>query len=115
MRRIYHIVSREEWERAGGKYAPVSLTTEGFVHCSNEEQVERIANLFYASAAELVVLVLEVAKLPEVRDEVPDQNPFPGQSFPHVYGAIPREAVVEVREMGRDENGMWKFASGEEG
>lgn len=112
MRIIYHLVSSTDWQQTDLKpYAPESLASEGFVHCSNETQVETIANLFYAGADDLLVLCLDVAKLPEVRDETPEPNPFPGQTFPHVYGAIPREAVIAVRPLRRDAQGRWAFIS----
>jgi uncharacterized protein (DUF952 family) len=108
---IYHIISPAEWERVGGVYSPASLMTEGFVHCSSKGQVERIANLFFADADALLVLCLDVAKLPEVRDESPEGNPFCGETFPHVYGPIQRTAVVEVTSLRRDASGKWRSGS----
>ncbi len=105
MRRIYHIVSRRAWEAGGkGPYRAGSLATEGFIHCSNREQVARVANLFYAEADDLLVLEIDVGRLgARVRDE----NAPNGERFPHIYGPIERDAVVAVEHLRRDENGRW--------
>jgi uncharacterized protein (DUF952 family) len=107
MRLIYHIVPRTDWERtAGGPYRADSLAAEGFIHCSNEDQVARVANLLYADGTDLLVLGIDAGRLgcPQ-RDE----DAGTGERFPHVYGAIEPGAVVEVRELRRGPDGRWQF------
>jgi uncharacterized protein (DUF952 family) len=107
MRLIYHIVARADWERsAGGPYRADSLAAEGFIHCSNENQVARVANLFYADREDLLVLGVDARRLGcPVRDE----DAGAGERFPHVYGPIKPGAVVEVRELRRGPDGRWQF------
>jgi uncharacterized protein (DUF952 family) len=107
VRLIYHLVPRSVWEAAPpGPYSAESLATEGFIHCSNRDQVARSANRFYADAAELVVLSLDTGRLGgTVRDEAAGS----GELFPHVYGPIPREAVGAVEALRRDAEGRWEF------
>jgi uncharacterized protein (DUF952 family) len=107
MRLIYHIVARADWGRAaGGPYRADSLAAEGFIHCSNGDQVARVADLFYADGKDLLVLCVDAGRLGcPVRDE----DPGTGERFPHVYGPIEREAVVEVRELRRGPDGRWRF------
>src|SRR5262245_15192920 len=113
MRVIYHLVPRADWEAAPpGPYAPASLSSEGIVHCSGAAQVERVANLFYASALDLLVLSIDADWLgPLVRDEepagAPADNPFPGETFPHVLGPIDRDAILAVRPLSRGPGGTW--------
>src|SRR5262245_45150800 len=111
MRVIFHLVPRAVWEQApAGDYRDLSLEREGFIHCSSAEQVETIANLFFADVAELLALHLDAAVLGEaLRDEVVDVNPFRGASFPHVYGALPRHSVVGVTPLQRGADGRWTF------
>jgi uncharacterized protein (DUF952 family) len=107
VRRLYHIVARSDWERVpAGPYRAPSLDTEGFIHCSNRDQIARVANLFYADHADLCVLCIDCAL---VSAPVRDEDPGTGELFPHVYGPIPREAIVEVRFLSRDANQQWVF------
>ncbi|PKV84929.1 DUF952 domain-containing protein [Streptomyces sp. TLI_146] len=100
---IFHVVPGPEWTAAGsGPYAPASLASEGFVHCSADRaSALAVANVHYADApAPLLLLGIDEAGLSaEVRRE------GKGQAFPHVYGPIEREAVVEVAELRREDGG----------
>jgi uncharacterized protein (DUF952 family) len=107
MRRIYHLVPASKWKGIGsGAYQPESLATEGFIHCSNEDQVAPVANRFYANDAELLVLCIDTSRLAHpVRDEeVPT-----GERYPHIYGPIEREAMIAVLPLERDADGRWLF------
>jgi uncharacterized protein (DUF952 family) len=107
MRHIYHLVTKEAWEQsAPGPYAPASLATEGFIHCSNRDQVARSANKFYRDAADLLVLVIDADRL---SSPLKDEPGGPGELFPHIYGPINREAIVEVKTLSRDAAGLWAF------
>lgn len=98
---ILHLTERALWDeaRARGTYETSTrgrtLQDEGFVHCSTPAQLPAVAN-FYAGLDDLVVLVIDPALLGvPVRYE----GAGPGaEEFPHVYGPIPVQAVVEVRE-----------------
>lgn len=107
MRRIYHLVSYADWEGGpSGPYRAASLTTEGFIHCSNREQVADSANKFYANEAELFVLAIDPDRL---TSEPRDEEGRPGELFPHIYGPINREAIVEVIALERGPDGRWVF------
>jgi uncharacterized protein (DUF952 family) len=107
MREIYHIVCRADWEKTNaGPYRAESLGREGFIHCSNEDQVARVANLFYGDQKDLLVLCIDVERL---TSPVRDEGPGTGELFPHVYGPIEREAVVAVRQLQRAGEGSWHF------
>lgn len=115
MRLIFHLVRLKTWEQAPpGPYTDPSLATEGFIHCSNADQVERVANLFFADCEELLLLHIEADRLgAELRDEpaaaIAGKNPFAGEMFPHVYGAIERNAIVAVEALRRGADGRWKW------
>ena len=98
---IAHIVKRIEWQLAVGKgtYAPDSLLTEGFIHCSTLAQVVDTANRFYRGQDDLVVLCIEESRLnAELKYEAPTMRH--GESaaalFPHLYGELNVDAVVRV-------------------
>lgn len=108
MRHIYHILPRRAWEQADpGSLRADSLRTEGFIHCSNRDQVEWVANQFFTAAEDLVVLAIAAAAL---SSPLRDEDPGTGQTFPHVYGPIEREAIVGVEALTRSADGRWLFA-----
>jgi uncharacterized protein (DUF952 family) len=107
VRLIYHLVPRPVWEKAlPGPYQADSLAGEGFIHCSYQSQVARVANLFYADQTDLLLLCIDADRL---TSPVRDEDAGTGERFPHVYGPIHAEAVVEVRELRRGPDGRWQF------
>ncbi len=98
---IFHLALRSEWDEAiatGGPYERstigVSLTQEGYIHCSFAEQVAATAARYYDGRNDVVVLVLDTDRIDaEVRVEDLGGS---GLEFPHIYGPIPLDAVVEV-------------------
>ncbi|GAP14418.1 uncharacterized protein conserved in bacteria [Longilinea arvoryzae] len=91
---IYHIISLADWEaaRQRGSYRAASLSSEGFIHFSTRRQVPRTLAKFYAGRSGLALLCVEVARLKsELRYEEAD-----GQMFPHLYGPLNLDAVVEA-------------------
>ncbi|MET8579417.1 DUF952 domain-containing protein [Streptomyces collinus] len=100
---IVHITERSLWEaaREAGTYEVSTrgrtLQQEGFIHFSTREQLPRIAAFLYGDYEgpdELVVLVVDPALLgvPVRYDAMPPH----GEEFPHVYGPVPVDAVVDV-------------------
>jgi uncharacterized protein (DUF952 family) len=76
----------------------------GFVHAGHAHQVRRVAEFLFADeSAPLVALGIATDELAaagiEVREEPGDPADPQSERFPHVYGAIPVDAVVEVREV----------------
>ena len=96
MKTIFHICPREDWEAAQqtGAYTAESLESEGFIHCSKAEQIASVANAFYKGIESLVLLHIALDKLQvEVRWEEAG-----GEVFPHIFGPINLDAVVEVED-----------------
>jgi uncharacterized protein (DUF952 family) len=94
---IYHITAKADWEAAKkkGLYMAPSLETEGFIHCSEEQQVKAVLERYYSGKKDLLKLVIDPKKLkPELKYEL---APSVHESFPHVYGPINLDAVIEVQ------------------
>ena len=109
MRRIYHLVSLPVWQRCGdGPYQADSLAAEGFIHCSNNEQVVRIANLFFAGVPEVLALTIDANRL---TSPVRVEDSGTGELFPHVYGPIDRAAIIEAIPLQRGPDGRWQWHS----
>lgn len=89
---IAHLVDRPTWVAASGagRYAPASLATEGFVHCSTPEQLAGTRARFFAGVPDLIVLWIPVERVAaDLRWE---------GGFPHVYRALVPDDVVRVSE-----------------
>jgi riboflavin kinase / FMN adenylyltransferase len=102
--RIFHVALAAEWEAAleAGTYTVSSLgrslADEGFIHCSHEDQWQQVRRDYYGDVkAPLVLLVIDADRLtsPVGEDDVPGSD----RTFPHVYGPIDIDAVVETRDL----------------
>ncbi|HEX3713010.1 MAG TPA: DUF952 domain-containing protein [Trebonia sp.] len=114
MSRIYHIATRADWEQAqaDGEYTRSSvgktLAEEGFIHASQAAQVTGTANKFYRDVpGDLLLLVIDPGLLrAELRyDDVPGAE----LPFPHIYGPLNVDAVVEVRPLAPEPDGTFVF------
>jgi uncharacterized protein (DUF952 family) len=117
--RIFHIATRGDWDqaRAVGAYTRSSvgktLAEEGFIHASQVSQVTRTANKFYRDVpGELLVLVIDPDLLhAEVRYEDVPGAELP---FPHIYGPLNTDAVVEVLPLAAGPDGAFYFITAPE-
>jgi uncharacterized protein (DUF952 family) len=96
---IFHILSSEEWREVleFGVYTPSSLEKEGFIHCCTKEQVPFIQKNWFQGMTGLVLLEIIPEKLSaELRYE---DSHGTGELFPHIYGPLNIEAVVNSRSL----------------
>jgi uncharacterized protein (DUF952 family) len=77
----------------GPTLTPRSLETEGFVHCCFEEQLEGVIERYFADEPRLVVLKLDPKRLTA---KVVSEPSTGGENFPHLYGPIDLNAMVEA-------------------
>jgi uncharacterized protein (DUF952 family) len=90
--KIYHIVLPDMWAAFGGThYEAESLASEGFIHCSFEDQLESVLKRYYADRDEVVILEIDPEKLDSTLVVEPSTG---GQNYPHIYGAINRDAII---------------------
>lgn len=104
---LLHIAERRAWAAAvqSDNFRPESLAQEGFIHCSLPEQVIAVANALYHGRQDLLLLVIDPAKVPsEIRFEDCYES---GQEFPHIYGPLPVEAVDQVLAFGPEPDGRF--------
>jgi uncharacterized protein (DUF952 family) len=100
---LFHIALAADWAAAQstGEYTTSTrgrtLAEEGFIHCSFADQVDATAARFYADVDDVVVLRIDRGRLTS-RVQVEDLYGT-GERFPHVYGPIPVNAVVDVRPL----------------
>jgi uncharacterized protein (DUF952 family) len=103
---IVHITSRQAWMEAiiAGQYSAPSLKSEGFIHCSTIPQALPVAELYYKGQSGLVLLVIDPRRLDsDLKWEPPSEGTPPpgvraGESFPHIYGPINLDAIVQASD-----------------
>jgi uncharacterized protein (DUF952 family) len=94
--RIYHIVLPDVWDNFhGALYEADSLDTEGFVHCSFDEQLDGVLRRYYSKAPAVKILEIDATKLDSKLVVEPSTG---GESYPHIYGPINRDAIVGVED-----------------
>ncbi len=96
---IYHVTTKQEWEIAlqNGFYEAPSLQLEGFIHCSKAEQVQGVLERYFTGKTDLVKLVIDISKLKNKLQF--DFSPSVNEEFPHVYGTINIDAVIEIQNI----------------
>jgi len=93
--KIYHICPVALWESQldDGTYTHPTLVTEGFIHCSEEHQLAGVLDRYFMGQKDIVRLSIASEKLEsDLRYEL---API-GEKFPHVFGPINKEAIIEV-------------------
>jgi len=113
MATIFHITTEREWQEAvrRGRYEAQSLSTAGFIHCSDRHQVIRVANSIFRGVDRLVLLHIDTERL---SSPVVYENLEGGaEMFPHVYGPIDLDAVRKVTPFRPAEDGRFDHHFGD--
>jgi uncharacterized protein (DUF952 family) len=110
---LFHLAERADWQAAvaTGAYRISTrgrtLEREGFIHLALRHQVRGVAEAFFAGAEDLVLLVIDGARLTApVRYEAPGPG---AEEYPHLYGPLPVDAVTDVRPVTRDADGRFEL------
>jgi uncharacterized protein (DUF952 family) len=93
---IYHLTTVHDWELAQdrGTYEPASLQKEGFIHCSTDEQLDKVMNRNFPEHENLIKLVIDPNRL--LQPLKYDNSEQHRSEFPHIYGPLNLEAVTQV-------------------
>lgn len=96
---IYHITTQAEWETAtrSGFYETPSLKEEGFIHCSQAEQIPGVLERYFKGKTNLVKLSIDTDKL--TSRFIYEWSPSTADTFPHIYGPINTDAVIGVEQL----------------
>ncbi|MBK8903392.1 MAG: DUF952 domain-containing protein [Anaerolineaceae bacterium] len=109
MTQILHITTMNDWETAvaAGEYRLNTLDSEGFIHCSTSEQVLMPANAMFAGQMDLILLLINPAKL--TAKLVYEDCYESGHQFPHIYGPINLDAVTGFIEFPPNPDGTFSL------
>lgn len=106
---IYHMCRAEEWQAAQetGLYPGSSQDrADGFIHFSTAAQVKESAAKHRAGQDGLLLLEVDAAALAEALKWEPSRG---GQLFPHLYGALPVDAVLGAHPLPLGADGLHIF------
>jgi uncharacterized protein (DUF952 family) len=110
---IFHITERKAWDSAAAEeiYWTETFSIEGFIHCSTRDQVIQVANIRFRGQTELVLLSIDTDR---VTAEILYENLEGGkQLFPHIYGELNIDAVVQVAEFEPGADGYFTLPNAE--
>lgn len=93
---IIHITNKKSWQksRVDGYYVPEYLNEEGYIPCARPAQlIEVIAHIFQGRE-DLLMLCIDEEK---VEADIKYEDLYDsGEKYPHIYGRLNLNAVLEV-------------------
>ena len=94
---IYHIVLPEIWDKFKDEheYEAESLATEGFIHCSYQNQLDEVLQRYYSNADKVLILHINPHFLKSDFRPEPSTN---REVYPHIYCKINKSVIVEIEE-----------------
>ena len=94
---LLHLCTVEDWTTAQRHGGVDPLPDVGFVHLSTPEQVHLPAQRLFAGRDDVLLLVVDPARLTDpVRFEPGVPGDPASMRFPHLYGPLPVTAVVDT-------------------
>ena len=91
---IYHIAIQAEWDARKDlpTYVPDRYWKDGFIHCSELQQLERLADHNLRGRSDLLLLEIQPTKLqPETRYKQGSR-----ERYPHICGPINKDAITKT-------------------
>lgn len=85
--------------------APIDLQ-DGYIHFSTAAQARETARLHFAGVEDLMLIAVDVEALGEALKFEPSRG---GDLFPHLYGALPLDAVIWERPLPLGPDGAHRF------
>ena len=102
---IYHIAIQGEWDAQATlpTYAPERYRKDGFIHCSELQQLERVAGYNFRGRSDLLLLEIMPTRLqPETRYEQGGR-----EKYPHIYGPINKDAISRSVAVACNQDGLF--------
>ncbi len=112
---ILHIATKTGWSEAQllGAYRSDNFDAEDFIHCSKPDQLIEVANSLFRGRNDLVLLVIDRDKVTApIKEEDPGDLQPTGKRYPHIYGALNLDAVIEVKEFKPNPDGTFAMSVG---
>ena len=101
---VYKILDEKEWKEAkkNGVYSGTTKDIEdGYIHFSEQQQIQETLKLFYPNQENLVLLKVHTLKLEHLLWEQASN----GDMYPHLYSPLDTSTVVDEYELPLNEDG----------
>ncbi len=102
----FHIVPQKYFDAQSPQtdYLPRDFAREGFIHCTDgAAEMARTANRYYCENPEpFLYLYLDTARV-----RAPIRYDDAAKKYPHIYGALNRDAIIAIRPARRAEDGTF--------
>ncbi len=102
----FHLVARSFWESLDPRsdYVPRDFARDGFIHCTDSAaEMAHVANAFYRqNAGPHLYLCID-----KTRVQAPLRYDDEPARYPHIYGALNRDAIVAIRPARRRADGTF--------
>ena len=112
MKTIIITSTPELWAQAQktGEYIQSTINSTldevGFIHATNPDQTIAMLNRHFTDRDDILLLVVDIDKVkPEVKFEAPLSGS--GGTYPHIYGAINTDAIVDTQVPTQDSSGKF--------
>jgi MFS family permease/uncharacterized protein (DUF952 family) len=102
----FHLVPQKYFDAldANQDYTPNDFDREGFIHCTDgADEMARTANRYYQSNAEAHYYLY----IDQARVRAPMRYDATPRIYPHIYGALNRDAIIAVRPARRNADGIF--------
>ena len=106
MNLTYHATAKAHWDASNtaDPYVSSDFAEEGFIHCTDSaDALPSVLTTYYKDeSGAWVVLTIDKDRVSSpIRYEDPDNV------FPHIYGPLNRDAIVDVRDIPRSDDGTF--------
>lgn len=104
----YHLIAAADYDPTAATYTPAAYAQEGFIHTTRRRDlIVAVANRYYrADRRPYLLLTVDLD-----RATAPWRYDAAGEEYPHLYGALNRDAIVGSEPLPRAADGT--FLSGE--
>lgn len=106
MNLTYHLVPQKYFDAFDPQndYMPEPFARDGFIHCTDgADEMARTANRYYQSNAEPHYYLYIDQDRVRARIQYDDT----AKIYPHIYGALNRDAIIAVRVVRRESDGTF--------
>ena len=104
---IIYTATCEEWDKIKGQteFKSDDFYREGFIHCSYPQQTVWVLNKHFRNQEKVILLCIDPSRIKSkwVSEDLKEN----GEEFPHVYGDINVDAIIEVIHIQPSKDGLF--------